>query len=133
MVIALLLVLGVDLVVVVVVVCLVVARRRWVRRQPGGFSGEIRLASGDLHGLAPTWKRGYGRWVKDVLVWNKAPLMVGNALVPVDRVAGERQANAGEAARLGDRPVIFELVSATATVELAARASDRVLAGGPRA
>jgi hypothetical protein len=30
----------------------------------------------------------YGRWVRDVLVWTKAPLMLRQDLVPVDRLAG---------------------------------------------
>ena len=68
MVIALLAVLGVDLVVIVVVLGTVLARRRWVKRQPGVFAGAIRVKSGDLEGLGSSWKRGYGRWVHDVLV-----------------------------------------------------------------
>jgi hypothetical protein len=35
------------------------------------------------------WRRGYGRWVRDVLVWTKAPLMFRNELVAVDGLAGE--------------------------------------------
>jgi hypothetical protein len=62
MVIALLAVLGVDLVVIVVLVGTLLARRRWVKRQPGVFAGAIRVKSGDLDGLGsscpPTSWRG---------------------------------------------------------------------------
>jgi Protein of unknown function (DUF2550) len=75
MIIALLVVLGVDLIIVVALAAVVIARRRWVKHQPGDFQGAIRVADGDVHGLGPKWKRGHGRWVRDVLVWTKAPLM----------------------------------------------------------
>ena len=45
-----------------------------------------------MSGLGPKWKRGYGRWVRDVLVWTKAPLMFQNELVAVDGLAGEVRA-----------------------------------------
>ena len=66
-----------------------------------------------------------------MLVWNKAPLMFGNALVPVDRFAAERQAQAGEVKRLGDKPIVIELVSDGAKIEVAARSEDRTLARAP--
>ena len=31
----------------------------------------------------------FGGWVRDVLVWTKAPLMVRNELVAVDRLCGK--------------------------------------------
>ena len=86
MLIAFLVVLGVDLAIIVGFVVLVVGRRRWVKRQPGVFSGAIRVTSGEVEGLAPKWKRGYGRWVRDVLVWTKTPFYFRNELVPVDGV-----------------------------------------------
>jgi hypothetical protein len=63
-------------------------RRRWLKRQPGEFAGAIRVSSGDVDGLSRKWKHGSGRWVRDVLVWTKAPLMVRNELVPVDAALG---------------------------------------------
>ena len=72
MLIALLAVLGVDLIVIVVFLGFVLSRRRWVNRQPGVFRGAIRLADGELEGIASKWHRGYGRWVRDVFVWTKA-------------------------------------------------------------
>jgi hypothetical protein len=44
-----------------------------------GDAGAIRVSSGDLDGLSPKWKRGSGRWVRNVLVWSKAPLMLRKA------------------------------------------------------
>jgi hypothetical protein len=59
MLIALLAVLGVDLIVIVVLLAFVLARRRWVQRQPGSFRGVIRVSSGEIDGLRPKWGRGY--------------------------------------------------------------------------
>ena len=60
---ALLVALGVDLIVIVVLLALSFSRKRWVKRQPGAFSGAIRVADGEIDGLRPKWSRGYGRWV----------------------------------------------------------------------
>ena len=131
MLIALLAVLGVDLIVVIALAALVLGRRRWLKRQPGEFAGAIRVASGDLEGLKSNWRRGSGRWVRDVLVWSKAPFRFTSELVPVDRLTDEREAQAGEVKRLGDKPVIFGFVSADARVEIASKDEDRASALGP--
>jgi len=131
MLIALLVVLGVNLIVVVAVAVLVVGRRRWLRRQPGEFAGAIRVSGGKIDGLGPKWKHGSGRWVRDVLVWSEAPFMYRNDLVPVDRLSGERQAHDGEVKRLGSRPVVFEFASDGARIEVAAKAEHRALVAGP--
>jgi threonine/homoserine/homoserine lactone efflux protein len=47
MLIALLAVLGVDLIVLVVLATFVFARKRWVNRQPGAFRGVMRVAGGE--------------------------------------------------------------------------------------
>jgi len=78
MVIALLAVLGVNLIVLVVLVGSVVSRKRWVRREPGAFPGVVRTVDGEIRGLGPKWHRGYGRWVRDVLVWTKGPFLFRN-------------------------------------------------------
>ena len=65
MLIALLIALGVDLVVVAVAV-VVIGRRRWLKRQPGGFAGAIRVPGCGAGGLSPKWKRGSGRWVPGI-------------------------------------------------------------------
>jgi hypothetical protein len=127
-VIALLAVLGVDLIVVVVFAVLVVGRRR-LKRQPGEFAGAVRVSSGAVDGLSAKWRRGWGRWVRDVFVWSKGPFMYRTVLVPVDGVGGERQAQAGEVKRLGDTPVVDQLTSGDTTIEVAAKAEDSALVG----
>jgi len=131
MLIALLIALGVDLIVVAVFAAFVIGRRLWLKRQPGEFAGAIRVSSGDVDGLSPKWKRGSGRWVRDVLVWSKAPLMFRNELVPVDRLSGEPQGHADGVRRLGDKPVVIEFASGSAKIEVAAREEHRALVTGP--
>ena len=133
MVIALLAVLGVDLIVIVLFLGAVLTRRRWVSHQPGAFKGAIRVLEGEVSGLGPKWKRGYGRWVRDVLVWTKAPLLFRNELVAVDGLAGAvRAAETGEVKRLGSQPVIVPLVGeGDARVKIAAAGDDRGRALGP--
>ena len=97
MVIALLAVLGVDLIVLVAFAAFVFARKRWVKRQPGAFRGVIRVASGEVAGLRPKWGRGYGHWIRDILVGTKAPFPFRNELLlgpyrkPVDATAAESE------------------------------------------
>ena len=131
MLIAFLVILGVDLIVLVILAALLFGRRRWLKRQPGGFPGAIRVTSGHVDGLGPKWKRGYGRWVRDVLVWTKAPLMFQNELVPVDDFTGDHPARVGEVKRLGDDPVVLEFTSGGAKIEVAAKPEKHVLAAGP--
>jgi Protein of unknown function (DUF2550) len=131
MLIAVLVLLGVDLIVLLVLAVIAVARRRWLKRQSGQFVGAIRVTEGESHGLRTKWKRGSGRWVRDVFVWNKAPFMLRSELIPVDSFLRERQANAGEVKRLGDAPGIIGLITSAATIEIAARPEDRDLALGP--
>ena len=131
MLIALLIVLGVSLAVVVVIAAIVFGRKRWLKRQPGEFTGAIRVSSGDLDGLGPKWTHGSGRWVRDVLVWNKAPLLFRTELVPVDHLAGEQPAHAGKVRRLGDKPAVIEFVSGGAKLEVAAKAEHRARMMGP--
>ena len=135
MVIALLAVLGVDLIVIVAFVGVVISRRRWVSREPGAFKGAVRVVEGEVPGLAPKWKRGYGRWVRDVLVWTKKPFLFRNELVAVDGLAGEaRAAERGEVKRVGSDPVILPLAAdGGARVEVATASDDRGRALGPLA
>jgi hypothetical protein len=120
MLIALLAILGVNLIVIVVLLASVLSRKRWVKRQPGSFRGVIRVSSGEIDGLGPKWGRGYGRWVRDVLVWTKAPFFFRNELVPADGLEQQRPAGPDEVKRLGDHPVIVQLRTDSATVEVAA-------------
>jgi hypothetical protein len=131
MLIALLAVLGVDLIVVVALLALVLSRKRWIKRRPGVFHGAIRVADGEVEGLGAKWKRGYGRWVRDVLVWTKAPFLFRNELVPADGLTGERPAGPDEPKRLGGAPIVIEMSTGAATVEVAASGEQRVLLRGP--
>jgi hypothetical protein len=126
---AALIALGVPLIIVVAFAAVVVKRRRWLKKQPGVFAGAIRVESSD--GAKPKWKRGSGRWVRDILVWSKAPLLLGTQLIPVDELLGERKPKAGELKRLGDHPVAVEFVTAGGKIEVAAKAEHRALVTGP--
>jgi hypothetical protein len=86
-----------------------------------------------VSGLGSKWKRGYGRWVRDVLVWTKAPALFRNELVAVDGLADAvRAAEPGEVKRLGGEPVILPLAAdGGARVEVATPADSRERALGP--
>jgi hypothetical protein len=133
MIIALLAVLGVDLIVIVVLLGVLLFRRRWVSHQPGAFKGAIRVVDGEVSGLGSKWKRGYGRWVRDVLVWTKAPALFRDELVAVDGLADAvRAAEPGEVKRLGSKPVIVPLAAdGGARVEVATPADSHERALGP--
>jgi hypothetical protein len=106
MLIALLAVLGVDLLVVAVLLAVVLTRKRRVSRQPGAFKGAIRVIEGDVPGLKAKWTRGYGRWVRDILVLTKAPFLFRKELVMADALAGEaprHHAGRDETARQASR------------------------------
>ena len=121
MLIALLAVLGVDLIVLVALAAFVFARKRWVKRQPGAFRGAIRVASGEIDGLRPKWGRGYGHWVRDILVWTKAPFLFRNDLVPTDTLDEQRPVRTDEVKRLGDHPGVIRV-----TAEVAAAGRELV-------
>jgi hypothetical protein len=131
MLIALLALLGVDLIVIVVFLGFVLARKRWVDRQPGAFQGAIRRADGQLDDIAPKWRRGYGRWVRDVFVWTKAPFLFRNELLPADGVEEQHTAAPGELKRLGDNPTVMRLKVGSATVEVATHADHAERLLGP--
>jgi Protein of unknown function (DUF2550) len=133
MLIALLAVLGVDLLVVVALLAVVLTRKRRVSRQPGAFKGAIRVIEGDVPGFKAKWTRGYGRWVRDILVWTKAPFLFRNELVTADALAGEARATRpGEMKRLGKHPAVVPLaVDGGARIEVAATADGRERAPGP--
>lgn len=131
MLIALLIALGVNIAVIVFLASLVIGRRRWLKRQPGIFTGAIRVSEGDVEGLSSEWKRGTGRWVRDVLVWSRAPFMYQNDLIPIDGLAGRRLAGDGEIKRIGDEPRVIALVGGVARIEVATTAKAEGLAAGP--
>jgi Protein of unknown function (DUF2550) len=131
--IALLAVLGVDLWVIVVLLAVVLTRKRWVSHQPGAFKGAIRIIDGDVPGLKGKWKRGYGRWVRDILVWTKTPFLFRNELVAANALAGDpRAAKSSEVKRLGKHPAIILLeADRGARIEVATSEEGRERASGP--
>ena len=130
MVIALLAVLGVNLIVLVAFVAFVLSRKRWVSHQPGAFRGVIRAVDGEIDGLGSKWHRGYGRWVRDVLVWTKGPFLFRNELVAADDLDGQRPARPDEVKHLGDHPVVIRVRAGDASVEIAASGEEnRLLLG----
>jgi hypothetical protein len=133
MLVALLAVLGVDLIVIVVVAAVLLSRRVWVSRQPGAFKGAIRVAEGRVPGLRPKWKRGFGRWAGEVLVWSKAPMLFRNELVVAGGIAAEvRTAGPDDKVRrLGHEPVIVPVRADEARIEIAAPAEKSERALGP--
>lgn len=109
MLIALLVVLGVDLIVIVAVLAVVLARRLWVSRQPGAFRGAILVTEGEVPGLSARWRRGYGRWVREVLVWTKGPFLFRNELVAANAATGgPRDARPGPFAAAGGKTNVVE-------------------------
>lgn len=133
MVIALLALLGVNLIALVALAASVLGRRRWIKRQPGAFQGSIRVVEGDIDGLKPKWRRGYGRWVRDILVWTKGPFLFRNELVAADDLLELRPARADEVKRLGDDPVVLRVRAGKAAAEVAAHNDDSAQLVGPTA
>src|SRR5664279_5788350 len=108
----------------------VLSRKRWITRQPGAFRGAVRIVDGEVPGLGVKWKRGYDRWVKEILVWTKAPFLFRNELMVADSlIAGARPAKQGEVKRLGKHPIVLTVaVEGGARIELAsADGPDRAL------
>jgi len=131
MLIALLAILGVNLIVVAALLAFVLARKRWVKRQPGSFRGVIRVSHGEIDGLRSKWGRGYGRWVRDILVWTKGPFLFRNELVAADGLDRQRSAVPDEVKRLGEHPVVARLRIGGAMVEIAAHDDQSELLLGP--
>jgi hypothetical protein len=133
MLIALLAVLGVNLWVIAALVAIVLTRKRWVSHQPGAFKGAIRVTDGHVPGLKAKWKRGYGRWVRDILVWTKTPLLFRNELVPANALAGPvHEAKPGEVRRLGKQPAVVPLtVAGGAPIEVATSRGHMERVPGP--
>jgi hypothetical protein len=133
MIIGLLVLLGVDLGVIIVVIGAAFLRRRTVKGQRGAFNAKLRVADGELEGVSSAWKGGYGHWVSDVLVWNKAPLLLRTRLIPIAGTdASGIQAASGKLKGLGKHPVVAPLLAEhRARLELAASEEDRELALGP--
>jgi len=130
---ALLVLLLVDLALIVALLGVLLHRRSTVTGRRGAFKGKLRVAEGELEGLSREWTSGYGHWVRDVLVWDVAPLLVRTRLIPVDGTdASGIHLGPGDLHGLGKRPVVAPLlVGRQQRLELAASEEDRDLALGP--
>jgi hypothetical protein len=64
-------------------------------------------------------------------VWTRAPLLFRNDVIAVDRLLAQRAAADEDGKRLGDDPVIFQLATDTATIEVVAQGEDLALLQGP--
>jgi hypothetical protein len=74
---------------------------------------------------------GYGRWVRDVLVWTKGPFLFRNEIVAADGLKGQRAASHDEVKHLGDQPAVIGVSMDGASVEIAANGADTELLLGP--
>jgi hypothetical protein len=93
------------------------AGRRCLRRVPGAGT---------------RWMRGYGRWVREIVIWTKAPLLFRNELVVADAAAGAaRAAKPGEVRWVGKPAAMVALAVGGARIEVAASADGCERAAGP--
>ncbi len=126
MLIALLVLLGVDLLVIVGLVVAMVLRRRWLG-QHGAFKCRMRVTDGTLEGLSHHWRSGRVRWVHDVLVFSRAPLLFASWLLPVDKVGAEtRRPKEREVNGLGETAAVGRLMIGGGAVELAVPAGSEL-------
>jgi hypothetical protein len=59
------------------------------------FKGAIRAVGGQVQGLGGKCRRGYGHWVRDILIWRKAPLLFRGTLVLAQSLAGTDRVASG--------------------------------------
>jgi hypothetical protein len=130
MVMALLVILGVDLIVLGIFCAFVLGREGWVTRQA---CSTMRSASSMARStvFGPKWTRRYGRWVRDVLRRTKAPFLLSNDPIALDSVGEHRPAAPSDVKRLGTDLIIVVLKAVTATVEIAAHGDDLDRVSGP--
>jgi hypothetical protein len=133
MIIALLVLIGVNLALILLLVGVLLLRRHSVKSRRGVFKGKLRVVEGEVEGVSENWTSGYGYWVHDVLVWARGPSLLRTTLIPVDGTdAAGIHCGAGEVSRLGKSPIVAPLLSDDRSrLELASAAEDRDLALGP--
>jgi len=94
----------------------------WATLAPGGA------------GVGTKWMRGYGRCVREILVWTKVPFLFRNGLVAADAAAGAaRAAKPGVVRRAGKHAAIVALAAGGGggRIEVAASAYGCERASGP--
>jgi hypothetical protein len=120
-----------NLIVLVVFVGVVLGRRWWASGQPGSFAGIAQVLVGDVNLLGHRSRPGYGRWVRDVLVWTPGPLCLRNALTPIDRVDGDPAAATDPVQWLGENPQTVTVVGDRTWIRVTVRAQDVPLVIAP--
>jgi hypothetical protein len=123
--------LAVNLIVLVVFVGVVLGRPWWASRQPGSIAGLAQVLDGDVNPLGHRSRPGYGRWVRDVLVWTPGPLCLRNALVPIDRVGVDPAPAIDPVQWLGTNPLTVTLVGDRTRILITVRAQDMPLVIAP--
>jgi hypothetical protein len=83
--------------------------------------------------LGTRWRRGYGGWVREIVIWAKAPFLFRNQLVVADAAAGAaRAAKPGEVMWVGKHAAMVVLAAGVgARIEVAVPADGRERAAGP--
>ncbi|MCH0540851.1 hypothetical protein I3F58_14980 [Streptomyces sp. MUM 203J] len=131
MLVALLAVLGVNLLLVLGLLAAVLGRRHRIARRPGAFRAAARVVQGEgghPAGLHRHWRAGYGRWVQDVFIWTSSPLLLRTTLVPVDAVSAVRPLGPKEVRRPRGLAGAVTLTAPRAVLEVAVRDRDEALA-----
>ena len=132
---ALLAILGVPLWLVIGGLTATLLNRRRFKKQPDVFRMKLRLQEGESDFAGENWPRmaTYGRWVHDVLMYNKGMALLPTVAIGVQAMEAEAQeADPKEAKGLGDNPVTILLrLDDGSLVHLGVPAEDVDLAKGP--
>lgn len=126
MVVALLAILGVDLIVIVAVGGLVLSERRGVARHKARSPERSGSRTDSSTAAEKSGGRGYGRWVCDLLIGTHGPLLLRHRVMAAD-VDREQTVSPEGVKRLGDDPLATTLRIGGATVEVATRREHREL------
>jgi len=92
------------------------------------------MNSGTTDLLGAKWKRGVGRWERDVFIFAKVPSVYSFTTVAADALdaSNVRPAREGEVRRMGEALLVYPFVAASGvTFELAVQPEDATLAAGP--
>ena len=132
---ALLAILGVPLWLVVGGLTVTLLNRRRFKKQPDVFRMKLRLKDGESDFAGEKWPRmaNYGRWVHEVLLYNKGLGLVPTVAIGVQAMEADAQeADPKEAKGLGDNPVTILLrLDDGSRVYLGVAAEAVELAQGP--
>lgn len=127
--------LGIPLWLVLLGLLVTLRTRRRALAIPGVFRAKVRVVSGDVPGLRPSFPRGRvaARWVHDVLLIHRGPALVRCAALGVAGATGPRAAADDATVRgLGPAPVVLALeLDHGATIEVAASHEDAGMMIGP--